>query len=266
MRNIDYEVIKNKKITLATPVRNGTVNLNYLVSIINLMVFATENQLQLSVLYLDNESLITRSRNNLVSQFLDSSSDYLFFVDSDISFNKEDFFYLVYLAETQKNMKVITAPYPQKKIHWNNLEIANSLNLINSAKDYESYSGRFGLGFKEDDVDIDKDIPIEIIDGSTGFMLIAREVFESFKKEYPEQEYQDHQVNKEKFAFFDCKIDEKDKSYLSEDYMFTRYVSKIGYSVWLIPWIKLEHLGSHMYSGDFINFLKLKTIKYGNLN
>lgn len=38
--------------------------------------------------------------------------------------------------------------------------------------------------------------------------------------------------------------------YLSEDYMFCQWVRNIGLKVWLCPWMKLQHMGSHIFGGS----------------
>jgi hypothetical protein len=38
--------------------------------------------------------------------------------------------------------------------------------------------------------------------------------------------------------------------YLSEDYMFCQWVNNMGMEVWLCPWMKLQHVGSYIYSGS----------------
>jgi len=38
--------------------------------------------------------------------------------------------------------------------------------------------------------------------------------------------------------------------YLSEDYMFCQWVRNMGMSVWLCPWMKLQHVGSYIFGGS----------------
>ena len=56
------------------------------------------------------DSLVTRARNKLVTQFLESDYTHLFFVDADISFTPDDFIRIVNV-----NKPIVTAPYPIKK-------------------------------------------------------------------------------------------------------------------------------------------------------
>lgn len=47
------------------------------------------------------------------------------------------------------------------------------------------------------------------------------------------------------------------KRLLSEDYFFCQEVRKAGGKVWLCPWMKLEHTGSHVYGGSLIDIAQL---------
>jgi len=38
--------------------------------------------------------------------------------------------------------------------------------------------------------------------------------------------------------------------YLSEDYMFCQWARKIGFKIWLCPWMKTQHLGTYPFSGN----------------
>lgn len=251
--NINLDVVRSKKVVIGTPMYGGQVFSNYLQSLLRLVIFSTMENIKVGFIYCTSESLITRGRNEIVSQFLDTDGDYLFFVDGDISFDHIDFIHAVYLAETTGN-KIIVGPYPHKTIVWENIKNAIDLGLIQNESDYMRFSGRYGINFDGETREISLKNLVEVKDGSTGFMLIHREVFEKFKESYPEQKYTDAKSKKEYTAFFDCKIDPDDNTYLSEDYMFTRYAKKLGYGTWLMPWVKLQHCGSMLFTGSFSDY------------
>ncbi len=48
------------------------------------------------------------------------------------------------------------------------------------------------------------------------------------------------------------------KRYLSEDYMFCTWMRRCGQKIWLCPWIKLKHTGTHIYDGDFPQIAPLR--------
>jgi hypothetical protein len=96
-------MIKNKKlkVMIGTPCYGGQLTEAYLHGIMDLTRVAAQNNFQVHLNTIGNESLITRARNTLVSQFLDYDEKepdrftHLFFIDSDIGFNG-DVFYNVY--------------------------------------------------------------------------------------------------------------------------------------------------------------------------
>jgi len=47
------------------------------------------------------------------------------------------------------------------------------------------------------------------------------------------------------------------KRYLSEDYRFCYACAKIGLQVWLCPWMKLQHVGTHVYGGSLSDLAQL---------
>ena len=50
--------------------------------------------------------------------------------------------------------------------------------------------------------------------------------------------------------YFQALIDPESKRYLSEDYMFCQWCRKIGITIFLCPWMKLKHVGSHIFGGS----------------
>jgi hypothetical protein len=88
--------------------------------------------------------------------------------------------------------------------------------------------------------------------------MIHREVFEKYAKAYPEQNSINPDTRESLFYYFDCKIDDKTKIYLSEDYYFCQNAGKIGYKTWVLPWVHLSHHGTYTYSGSFAESSILK--------
>ena len=87
--------MKNKKygVMIATPCYGGQLTEAYLHGILSLSIEAQKKNIQIHLNTIGNESLITRARNTLVSQFLDNVDQdpnkftHLMFIDSDIGFN-----------------------------------------------------------------------------------------------------------------------------------------------------------------------------------
>lgn len=47
------------------------------------------------------------------------------------------------------------------------------------------------------------------------------------------------------------------KRYLSEDYQFCQSARRLGFKVWLCPWISLKHAGTYVFGGSLIDIARL---------
>ena len=83
--------MKNKKsILICIPSFDTKIHLETISSIISIRDILLQNGIGISIMWL-RDSLITRARNKLVKQFLDTDHTHLFFIDADISFTPDDF-------------------------------------------------------------------------------------------------------------------------------------------------------------------------------
>ena len=73
-------------------------------------------------------------------------------------------------------------------------------------------------------------------------------------------------------AYFDTVIDSKaylgeiaggSDRYLSEDYFFCQFVRRLGYNIYLCPWMKLGHMGSYVFSGSMASLANLEFAAHG---
>lgn len=242
------------KLFVATPMYGGNATAHYSVSLVNLASFFGKANMYFEYHVIFNEALITRARNTLVDTFLKSDCDVLLFIDADIGFNWEDVPHMLDMMITSKDKNIICATYPKKEINWNQIHQAYENNFIKEASNAKDYSSSFVLNFdvpENENFIFESGKPISVLESGTGFMMIHRKVFEDFKKAYPEQSSIHPETKQEVFYYFDCKIEPNTKYYLSEDYMFCQYASKIGHKTWVIPWVYLTHTGSYTFSGSF---------------
>ena len=259
---IKIEELRKKKIFVATPMYGGMCHGMYTKSTADLATIATQYGMDIRFFYLFNESLITRARNYLVDEFLRSPYTHLMFIDSDIHFNPND---VLTLAALDK--EIIGAPYPKKCIAWEKVRNAVDAGMADEDPNaLEEYTGDFVFNPAAGTSEIKLTEPVEVLEIGTGFMLIAREVFEKFREAYPQFSYKPDHNRSEHFdgsryihAFFDTVIDSEtfagegsggSDRYLSEDYMFCQFVRKIDIKTWLCPWMKLGHCGSYVFGGS----------------
>ena len=118
-----------------------------------------------------------------------------------------------------------------------------------------------------------------VLEIGTGFMMITRKVFDDFREAFPQFAYRPDHNRSEHFtgdrlihAYFDTVIDSKEylgeisdnsERYLSEDYFFCQFVRKLGYQIFLCPWMKLGHMGSYVFSGSMGSLANLEFASHG---
>ncbi len=99
---------------LATPCFGGLVTQNYMLSVIRLMQHSATAGFDTALALLGHDSLITRSRNTLVAQFLDNrAATHLMFIDADIGFEPAQIERMLRFDED-----VVAGMYPLKVIDW----------------------------------------------------------------------------------------------------------------------------------------------------
>ena len=108
------------------------------------------------------------------------------------------------------------------------------------------------------------DVPVEVSEVGTGFMMTRRSTFEKFASAYPQYSYKPDHVRTEQFdgsreimQYFQAEIDPESKRYLSEDYWFCRKTIDIGGRIWYCPWMKIQHCGSYIFGGSLIDLASI---------
>jgi hypothetical protein len=240
----------NEKIFIATPMYGGMCVGGYTVGLLNCVQEFMRNGLQLYYAHMMNESLITRARNTLAYDFLDTDATHLMFIDADITFNPAD---IVSMVKADKD--IICGLYPKKEINWKT--VAKAVNQGVDYTELPNYTGSFVVNLVGDVAQATGDVnePMEIDNGGTGFMLIKRNVFETLKPTVPTYTndmiliVDKNPVKKIIHEFFATSIDEVSNRLLSEDYHFCKIARKAGFKVYAAPWANLTHSGTYNFSG-----------------
>jgi len=232
---------------VATPCFGGLVSQHYMQSVLALVQFAARANFDITLALLGHDSLITRSRNTLVSQFFETGATHLLFIDADICFEPEQVYHML-----RFDREFVGGIYPLKVIDWSSPAIKRAaaaqesfstapllyVGTLCAAKDRES-EGRFSTA----------------IYCGGGFMLLKREVVERMIAAYPETRYMSaHAYSSFKsgknYALFDCMIDKDTGVYVSEDFAFCQRWRDIGGKIWLDTEGKLIHIGAYNFCGD----------------
>ena len=259
--NIDLGEIRKRKIFVATPMYGGMAGGQYTKSSVDLGIMATRYGMDVSFHYLYNESLITRARNYCADEFLRSNCTHLMFIDADIGFDPNDVLALAAIADPESDKDIVCGTYPKKTISWEKIKAAVDKGFADqNPQVLENFVGDYVFNPVQGGQDMRVDIPQEVLEGGTGFMMIQRRVFEQFDKAYPQQRYKPDHVRTKNFdgsreimAYFDCVIDPETKRYLSEDYMFCQWARAAGSKIWMCPWMRLQHAGTYIFGGSLVD-------------
>jgi len=113
---------ENRKIInlcIATPCYGDSVTVEYLQSISKLFPELEKRNIKFNFITVATESLITRARNGMMSNFLDNKDyTHLLFIDSDIEFDPISVVKLL-----QCDHDVVGGIYPLKKTNWDKIKI-----------------------------------------------------------------------------------------------------------------------------------------------
>lgn len=173
-------------------------------------------------------SVVSRARNLLVRDMIDSECTDLLFIDSDINFEPNAVFRL--LAWTSDPKKGIVAGVPR-------VRDVNKTYIADLNYDENMQLTMDGMGL------------VRAQRVATAFMMVRRNVFTDMMAAHPEWEYLDKRCDKVVPALFDFML--TDEGYIGEDFLFCDRAREIGHEVWIDPTISLGHMGVQEYEGNF---------------
>jgi GT2 family glycosyltransferase len=248
---LDSEELKKMNIFFATPCYGGMVTDQYFLSMFKLSQAMIQNGINFRITTLRNESLVTRARNILTAMFMaDESATHLMFIDADIEFEADSV-----LRMLAMNKNITAAAYPKKTVDWAGVSRA----VERKEEDPATFGAEYAINLKFENRETKKvassDGAVEVLDASTGFFIIKKEVVKAMFEAYPDLFYKndssiDPKFNKYCYSLFDTIHDPKDNRYLSEDYTFCRRWQALGGKIWVDPNTKLNHVGSFTFQGN----------------
>lgn len=250
---LDIAALKDIRPFVATPSHGGTLASIYVRSLLGLVDLAWRHGFALQTRLLDGDSLIPRARNRLVAEFMaDARWTHLFWIDADIGFTPEAALRLLLAGR-----EVVAGVYPLKTEGWPAAGLAQALPAGSTRADFEARHARFPVHALAAPHAVDADGFVQVLDAPTGFMLIARPVFERLAQALPALRYTPDPVDDLRardwphYRFFDVLAEPGNGRYLSEDYAFCRRWQSIGGQVFVDTLSDLEHQGLRTYTGDF---------------
>lgn len=191
-----------------------------------------------------NDALVTKARDGLAADFMQTDCSHLMFIDADIGFDARDI-----LSMVDADKDIICGVYPQKKIDWE--QVSQAVQSEVPSQELHKYAGTFPVNTL-DGTSIIKAInssgqqPLEVRNAGTGFMLIKREVLENLADKVPQYP---SGVDGDYRQYFDTSISSDDNTLLSEDYYFCKLARHNGFKVWVAPWVSLSHTGTYTFTG-----------------
>ncbi|KQS84341.1 hypothetical protein [Rhizobium sp. Leaf383] len=231
-----------KKVLVATPCYNGMVHMSYASSLIKIMMLAPGKGYEVNV-FNNTDSLITRARNNAVSVFLDGDWERLFWIDSDIGFEPDQFFRVL-----EADREIAAGVYPLKTLYYPTQETKLA------GADLAVSMLRYALNLEQDLVSIPDDGFAQVKDAATGFMCIKRSTLLKMVDAYPELKYVSDQeqlgapASSNHYLLFDTMVE--NGRYLSEDYAFCRRAQRLGITIWVDLRSELTHTGPFEFRGS----------------
>lgn len=218
--------LTGRKLMIVIPAYDGKLNITAAFQLPQLALAAQKHGFQIHLAHMSGCSIITRARNSLVNQFLESDCSELLFIDSDINFTVNDVLRIMALGSDKD---VVAGAYPRR------------------AKDQKFF---VDIHYNEfGGIELTENGLLRVDRVGTGFMFIRRHVFDKLMALHPEWKYYVDVENTHHYSFFDFAV--TPQGYMGEDYLFCDRASEAGFKIYLDPDINLGHYGSTEFTGNF---------------
>lgn len=211
----------NRQCSIAIPIAQ-VVEPKVLQSMMAMVNYSANNGIKIVDIGITERVPIDDARNMLAETFLETPTEWIFWMDSDMTFPKDTLVKLFDLAE-KKDAKMVTGIYYQRKglnypCLWSRGQQTETGEITGqgtkNAKE-NKYCGSFLI------VHPDKKEPLEVHAAGYGCVLVHRSVFEMMDRPW--------------FKFI--------KGTCSEDFYFFVNAQELGFKLWAEPTIDLGHIG-----------------------
>jgi hypothetical protein len=226
MQNEASYNLAGKKLFIGLPAYDFKVSVKMAISLAEFCVKAQQHGVSIQMSNVSGCSVVSRVRNIIVNEFLESEAEHLLMIDSDMTFNADDIFRMLAWSQTKPIVAGVGVARKKEKVYFSSLDQDEDNNII---------MDRMGL--------------VKVKRVGTGFIMIQRKVFEVMRDAHPEWKYMDQNTGKMLQSFFDFKS--TPDGYVGEDYVFCDRAHEHGFTAWVDPTIKLGHMGVIEYEGSF---------------
>lgn len=223
--------LQGRKLFVAIPAYDFKVTMKLAIALAQLSQKVMQHGIGIQIGSICGCSVVSRARNLLVYNFLESDCTDLLFIDADINFEPDD---VLRLLAWGSDTKGIVAGVPRTR-----REPKRYITVLDyDEKTKELTMNNMGL--------------VRACRVATAFMLVRRKVFETLRDTHPEWQYAGEEGDDRILhSYFDFKS--TSTGYMGEDFLFCDRVREAGFEVWIDPTIKLGHMGVMEYMGDFGN-------------
>jgi len=265
------EYLSKNKVCLyiLTPHYGGMCYVNYMNSLIATISRMKEVGVEMHIEFCNNDSLVSRARNNLVAKALTNPNmTHMLFIDNDITWDPDSILKLLVADKP-----IVGGIYPLKHYNWERLVSTNpeNPNVVKNWIDRKNQSMfkdaipdvdmvhhrmlSYNLNYSTPTLKIENNLT-EVRHIATGFMMIKRKVIEKMQLAFPSTKYVDDvgflssKESEQAFALFDCGVE--DGHYFSEDWLFCHRWTKMGGEIHVDVTINLNHTGPVDYRGCYL--------------
>lgn len=211
----------NRNVSIAIPVAESVpaATLQTMLALVN---YSAMNGISIKHIGVTHRQMIDDARNGLTEGFLSSDTEWLFWMDSDMTFAKDTLVELFKTAE-EKDAKMVTGIYYQRKglnfpVLWSRgvpTEEGTISGMESKRAEINKYVGSFAFPHK------DKKEPFKVHAAGFGCVLVHRSVFEIMDRPW--------------FKFL--------PGVCSEDFYFFVNAQELGFELWANPVPELGHIG-----------------------
>jgi len=220
--------LAGRSLFIALPAYDFKVSLKLAISLAQFAQQAQQHGIDIQIGSICGCSVVSRARNLLAQDMLDSDCTDLMFIDSDINFEAADIFRL--MAWTSDPKKGIVVGVPRTRS-------TTKTYIATLDQDEDGQLTMNGMGL------------VRAKRVATAFMMVRRDVFETLNEAHPEWRYYDERSERTVPCMFDFMLTEE--GYIGEDYLFCDRAREHGFDIWVDPTIKLGHMGVQEYEGEF---------------
>lgn len=211
-----------RRVMIGTPCYDGRLDVSYVNSLYYTTLAAQKRNVHIMPLWVSYDALIQRARNDTLQLAVQSNVDDLVWIDSDIEWEPAHFFRLL-----DHDVDVVGGTYPKKSMNPDFVFRQLTKHAIHSETHLMQVDG---LG--------------------TGFARMSKKAIQYLWNN--SEPYVDPKDMKQRRMICDVII--TNQGLMSEDIFMFDKLQKGGFPIWLDTQVVCNHMGTHKFHGDFMQW------------